>query len=79
MAQLLVQTGLPHSRPASLSFVRTNGSLQVSISAHPLLGLPYGRYPARLMVWVTTEAVRTKEPVSKLGPSLTAFMAELAI
>jgi hypothetical protein len=45
MARLLVQTGLPHSRRESLSFVRTSGSLQVSISAHPLLGLPYGRYP----------------------------------
>ena len=63
MARLLVQTGLPHSRRDSLSFVRTNGSLQVSISAHPLLGLPYGRYPRLLMAWVTTEAVRTKEPV----------------
>jgi hypothetical protein len=79
MARLLVQTGLPHSRRNSLSFVRTNGSLQVSISAHPLLGLPYGRYPRLLMAWVTTEAVRTKEPVLKLGPSLTAFMAELGL
>jgi len=30
MARLLVQTGLPHSRPASLSFVHTNGSLSHS-------------------------------------------------
>ena len=65
MARLLVQTGLPHSRRDSLSFVRTNGSLQVSISAHPLLGLPYGRYPRLLMAWVTTEAVRTKEPITE--------------
>ena len=79
MARLLVQTGLPHSRRDGLSFVRTNGSLQVSISAHPLLGLPYGRYPRLLMAWVTTEAVRTKEPVLKLGPSLTAFMADLGL
>ncbi|MGB5400978.1 MAG: replication protein RepA [Thermoanaerobaculia bacterium] len=79
MARLLVQTGLPHSRRDSLSFVRTNGSLQVSISAHPLLGLPYGRYPRLLMAWVTTEAVRTKEPILKLGPSLTAFMADLGL
>ena len=43
MARLLVQTGLPHSRRDSLSFVRT------------------------------------KEPVLKLGPSLTAFMSDLGL
>lgn len=79
MARLLVQTTLPHSRQDSLYFIRTNGALQVSVSAHPLLGLPYGRYPRLLMAWVTTEAVRTREPVLKLGPSLTAFMAELGL
>lgn len=79
MARLLVQTTLPHSRRESLSFVRTNGSLKVSVTAHPLLGLPYGRYPRLLMAWVTTEAVRTREPVLKLGPSLTAFMADLGL
>lgn len=79
MARLLVQTTLPHSRQDSLCFVRTNGALQVSISAHPLLGLPYGRYPRLLMAWVTTEAVRKREPVLKLGPSLTAFMADLGL
>ncbi|MDH3745010.1 MAG: replication protein RepA [Acidobacteriota bacterium] len=79
MARLLVQTTLPHSRRDSLYFVRTNGSLKVSVAAHPLLGLPYGRYPRLLMAWVTTEAVRTREPVLRLGPSLTAFMADLGL
>jgi len=58
MARLLVQTTLPHSRQSSKTFVRTNGALKVSVSAHPLLELPYGRYPRLLMAWVTTEAVR---------------------
>jgi hypothetical protein len=31
------------------------------------------------MAWVTTEAVRTKEPVLKLGPSLSSFMADLGL
>jgi len=51
MARLLVQTTLPHSRQASKTFVRTNGALKVSVSAHPLLELPYGRYPRLLMAW----------------------------
>ena len=79
MARLLVQTTLPHSRQRSKTFVRTNGSLRVSITAHPLLELPYGRYPRLLMAWVTTEAVRTREPVLQLGPSLSSFMAQLGL
>ena len=79
MARLLVQTTLPHSRQKSKVFIRQNGSLVVSIAAHPLLELPYGRYPRLLMAWVTTEAVRTREPVLQLGPSLSAFMAELGL
>ncbi len=79
MARLLVQTTLPHSRQPSKTFVRTNGALKVSVSAHPLLELPYGRYPRLLMAWVTTEAVRTKEPVLQLGPSLSSFMSQLGL
>ena len=79
MARLLAQTTLPHSRQPSKTFVRTNGALKVSVSAHPLLELPYGRYPRLLMAWVTTEAVRTKEPVLQLGPSLTSFMSQLGL
>ena len=79
MARLLVQTTLPHSRQRTKTFVRTNGSLRVSITAHPLLELPYGRYPRLLMAWVTTEAVRTREPVLQLGPSLSSFMAQLGL
>jgi len=79
MARLLVQTTLPHSRQDSKTFVRTNGALKISVSAHPLLELPYGRYPRLLMAWVTTEAVRTKEPVLQLGPSLTSFMSQLGL
>ena len=79
MARLLVQTTLPHSRKTSKTFVRTNGALKVSVSAHPLLELPYGRYPRLLMAWVTTEAVRTKEPVLQLGPSLSSFMFQLGL
>ena len=74
-----MQTTLPHSRQDSKTFVRTNGALKVSVSAHPLLELPYGRYPRLLMAWVTTEAVRTKEPVLQLGPSLTSFMSQLGL
>ena len=31
------------------------------------------------MAWITTEAVRTQQPVLQLGPSLTDFMAKLGL
>ncbi len=79
MARELVKVGLPHREPAESSFVRRNGDLTFSIAAHPDAGLPYGRYPRLLLVWATTEAVRTKSPTLKLGPTLTGFMAQLGL
>lgn len=79
MARILVQTTLPHSRPTSNSFMRRNGRLTLSLSGHPLLGLPYGRYPRLLLAWVTTEAVRTRSPTLHLGDTLSAFMAKLGL
>ena len=79
MARLLVQTTLPHSRREELTFVRSNGRLHVSVTAHPLLGLPYGRYPRLLLAWITTEAVRTKDRHLQLGPSLSRFMVRLGL
>lgn len=79
MARMLVQVGLPHSEPGTQSFVRRNGNLTVSITGHPDLGLPYGRYPRLLLIWLTTEAVRTKSPLLHLGPTLSGFMNELGL
>ncbi len=79
MARLMVQTTLPHSARKERTFVRTNGALSVSINAHHKLGLPYGRYPRLLLAWLTTEAVRKGEAEIELGPSLSAFMAQLGL
>lgn len=79
MARVLVQTTLPHSRPEATTFVRRNGALTMSIAAHPLYGLPYGRYPRLLLAWITTEAVRTRDPVIELGPSMNSFLARLGL
>lgn len=79
MARILVQTTLPHSRPTSDTFLRRNGRLVLSVAAHPLLGLPYGRYPRLLLTWLTTEAVRTKSPELHLGETLSGFMAQLGL
>ena len=79
MARVLLQATLPHSAQAGNEFVRTNGNLQVSIVAPSAIGLPYGSYPRLLLAWLTTEAVRTGEPLLCLGESLSAFMAALGL
>jgi len=75
----MVQTTLPHTRPAFHSFLRRNGQLQVALSAHPLVGLPYGRYPRLLLAWITTQAVRTRQRHLEVGSSLSSFMTELGL
>lgn len=79
MARVLVQATLPHSAQAGNEFFRTNGRLNVSILAPAKIGLPYGTYPRLLLAWLTTEAVRTKDPTLHLGQSLSEFMAKLGL
>lgn len=79
MARVLVQATLPHSAQTGNEFTRSNGHLTVSILAPSDVGLPYGSYPRLLLAWLTTEAVRTKTRELVLGPSLSAFMAELGL
>lgn len=40
-----------------------------------LVGYPYGSIPRLLLYWLTSEALRTKSPVLKLGVSLNEFMS----
>ncbi len=77
MARALVQATLPHKAPQGNEFKRQNGTFQLSIWSPN--GLPYGSIPRLLLSWVTTEAIFTKSPVLEMGPTLSAFMAELGL
>lgn len=79
MARALTQATMPHKATPGHEFTRRNGLFTLSMISRSHIGLPYGSYPRLLLVWLTTEAVRTKCPVLKLGPSLSAFMAELGL
>ena len=67
MPRLLVLTTLPHRRLESHRFERVNGRHSLRMSASRRIGLPYGSYPRLLLAWLTTEAVRTKNPKIHLG------------
>ncbi|MHB8312276.1 MAG: replication protein RepA [Candidatus Dormibacteria bacterium] len=58
-------------------FVRRKGQLELTILAPSKTGIPYGSIPRLLLAWVTTEAVRSKEPRLVLGTSMVKFMARL--
>jgi hypothetical protein len=79
MARALIQATLPHSKPETNEFCRKNGKYSLVMLAPSGIGLPYGSMPRLILSWISTEAVRTKEPVVKLGASLSAFMRELDI
>jgi hypothetical protein len=83
MANILVRLTMPHrsfkdaNGKPSTTFMREYNGLSITIQAHPKIGLPYGSVPRLLMSFITTEAVRTRQPVIELGRSLRAFLLKL--
>jgi len=79
MAKFLVQTTLPHSEQTGMQYVRTDGNVTLRITDVGATGLPYGSYPRLILIWMTTEAVRTGNRELELGSSLSRFMAQLGL
>ena len=85
MAMHLVQANLPHSKPKTDTWTRKNGNLTLGIQAgfdfkkNKSVGLPYGSIPRLILLWMITEAVRTKSRRLELGASLAGFMRLLGL
>lgn len=79
MGRALVQATLPHSKQPGSEFRRTNGNYNLSILAPSDIGLPYGTLPRLLLIWLTTEAIKTRSPEIILGSTLGEFMDELGM
>ena len=79
MARALIQATLPHKATPGNEFHRENGLFSMTILAPSKIGLPYGSIPRLLLSWMTTEAVQTRSAVLELGPTLSAFLAELGL
>lgn len=77
--RLLVATTLPHSKPADNEFTRSSGFYDLCLLAPRRIGLPYGRYPRLILVWLISEAVRRKTPLIYLPESLTQLAYGLGI
>lgn len=78
IAKTFVQATLPHSEVEGTYYERVNGDFVLSLSTQFAdTGLPYGTIPRLLLVWITTEAVKTKSRELILGDSLSDFMRKL--
>jgi len=79
MARMLVQTTLPHSAQPGKQYTRTDGDVTLSITDLGGAGLPYGAYPRLILIWMTSEALRTRNRRLELGRSLSSFMGQLGL
>ena len=79
MARMLVQTTLPHRAQPGTQYTRIDGDVTLSITDLGGSGLPYGAYPRLILIWMTTEALRTGKRKLELGRSLSSFMGQLGL
>jgi len=83
MARALVQVTLPHSDPGDVpEWQRKNGWLTLTIVPYRQGGrnlYPYGSIPRLLLMWIVTEAARTKCRRLELGQSLAEFMRQVGL
>jgi Plasmid encoded RepA protein len=86
---VLCQTGLPY-RPTDLRrWRRDQGAasllIEAGVARHPETGewidlpLPHGERPRLILIYLSTEAVRTESSVIDVGDSMTAFARSLGI
>jgi hypothetical protein len=79
-ARILVLATMPHSRPKTSQFQRTNGKFTMTMVAmNDAVGLPYGSIPRLVLAWLSTEAVQTRSRRVELGRSLSEFMRQLGM
>lgn len=89
LARVFAQTALPYKNPGDMpAWGRRNGALTMTVqpgytidpSGQPVsIGYPYGTIPRLLLIWMSTEAVRTGERTLTLGESLSDFMRQLGL
>lgn len=86
LARELVQCTLPHRDPGNVAvWVRRNGNYALGLQpgtdlkTKQTIGLPYGSIPRLILLWIVTEAIRTKSREIKLGNTLNEFLREIGL
>jgi len=84
---VMCQVGLPRSRTDARTFERQNGHVSILLEAGKLYDgrdwtdqpLPYGTIPRLVMVYVSSEAKRTKQRRIEIGDSIRQFLTALGM
>lgn len=88
-SKIFVQATLPHRDPGPVPlWGRQNGDFAFTIQpgtkpgkdgSPEQIGLPYGTIPRLLLIWMATEATRTKKRELTLGHTLSRFMGQIGL
>jgi hypothetical protein len=57
-SRIMCQTSLPISRVPGSEYVKESGPCHLSVMTPQAIGLPYGRYPRGILIWLVTEIVK---------------------
>ncbi len=68
---------IPYSNISKYYFERTNKNSSLKIISDPNYGLPYGKIPRILMIWLCTEVILKKSPKIYLGKTQNEFFKKL--
>ena len=86
LARELVQCTLPHRDPGKVDgWTRSNGNFSLVLQpgfnskTKKSYGLPYGPLPRLLLLWIVTEAIRTKSRTIQLKDTLNEFLREIGL
>ena len=75
----LVTMTLPHRQVAGNEFYRVDGKRQLSLLVARSIGLPYGVYARLILMYLTTERIRSKDRRFELKSSWRAFLQKLQL
>lgn len=75
----MVTMTLPHREIKENAYVRYDGNYRLSFHVDPRIGLPYGVYARLILMYLTTERVRSKDRRFELKSSWRAFLVNMEL
>ena len=79
LPRYFINMTLPHRKVSDIVFKRVNGKQTLKLRADDEIGLPYGVYARLVLLYVTSERVRTKEREFKLSASWSRFLKKMQV
>jgi hypothetical protein len=77
--RFLAMVSMLHSKSAEIEYVVSSGSMHMSMMASSSVGLPYGSLPRLILIYLATQAVKTKSRHIQIDMNFCAFMDQFGI